>query len=1102
MMQQTVVFIFNLLQDVNVIRPLAYIAARDMGMPVLFLFSHRFCQRDDSGIWRQELEEMKVELGGSLALFHDSFEALGYLEGKAGFLVAGSESNLPAHDVVHNLLNVAPPSFVRITLQHGFECVGFRQSRDQNMAHGQDITSAADILCGWFPLERMSTMAASQRSKLYISGPPMALQTKRSSAGSGDAGGFVCENLHSPRFHTAGDFKMDFLQTFNAFCIEQGRQAQNVTLRPHPGGRYVLKNDVPLPDNVTLNTDPIYKVDLSRFSYGISAPSSVLIDMMLAGIPVAVWNDGNEVMDVGNYEGLTVIRSLQDWLDFSQAASIYPDSFLDKQARFLAAQQMPIEPRDVHRRFVEMFRSTMGQKTASGTKLRQSSTMNRRVMFISNGYIPTLQLSFVKPLADEAGIQTDFLLEKHMSKQFGKNIRTKATREWVLERLEKFSPDLLVFCRYSGPHVEAMTEWANKYGVPILFHIDDDLLDIPRDIGVDKYLYHNHPERLSAVRHLLDYSDLVYASTKRLKNRLLDLGVNAPVAAGKIYASGDMKAPAVLRPVRKIGYMASADHAHNLEMILPAVIAFLQRNPNVIFELFGSISVPEALQEFGEQIQTAPPVKDYENFLMEFAARKWDIGLCPLTPISFNLMKANTKWVEYTSVGTAVIASRGTVYDECCADDCGILASTTGEWLTAMEYLVQNPQARFEQVTRAQKKLVEEYSIETLRTQVLDMFTQATQLSNHKDQSTTKRRVVFIANGYIPTLQLSFVKPLAEEANIQMDLLLEEQMNKQFGKDNCMEVARKWAVERLEKFSPNLLVFCRYSGPHVEAMTEWARKNGVPTLFHIDDDLLNIPRELGEKKYQSHNAPHRIKTVRHLLNNADLVYASTERLKSRLLKHRASSPIAEGKIYASGEILKPAEKRVTRKFGYMGFDHGHDLETILPALVSFLRRNLHVSFELFGSIPKPSALNEFGDRISVISPVRDYQNFLNVFAEKQWDVGICPLAVKPFNLVKANTKWVEYTSVGTAVIASRGTVYDECCADDCGILASTTDEWLTAMEYLVQNPQARFEQVTSAQKKLVEEYSIQSLRTQVLDMFNLATELSNYKDQLRSTVNL
>jgi glycosyltransferase involved in cell wall biosynthesis len=97
---------------------------------------------------------------------------------------------------------------------------------------------------------------------------------------------------------------------------------------------------------------------------------------------------------------------------------------------------------------------------------------------------------------------------------------------------------------------------------------------------------------------------------------------------------------------------------------------------------------------------------------------------------------------------------------------------------------------------------------------------------------------------------------------------------------------------------------------------------------------------------------------------------------------------------------------------------------------------------------------------------------------------------------------VEYTSVGTAVIASRGTVYDECCADDCGILASTTDEWLTAMEYLVQNPQARFEQVTSAQKKLVEEYSIQSLRTQVLDMFNLATELSNYKDQLRSTVNL
>lgn len=1092
-MSQSVTFIINLLQDVNVIRPLAYLVARDLGMPVSFLLSHKFLERDASGVWRQELQEMGDKLGATSVLFHDSFEALQYLNRKKGFLVAGSESNLSAHDIVHDVLRVAPSTLVTVTLQHGFECVGFHQSRDQNLAHGHDITSAADILCGWFPLERMNSMAASQRSKLYVSGPPMVLQTqKRPDGVVGDLGGFVCENLHSPRFHTAGDFKMDFLQTFNAFCEEKARQGEQITLRPHPAGRYVLKNDIPLPDNVTLCTDPIYKVDLSRFTYGISAPSSVLIDMMLAGIPVAVWNDGGAVMDVGNYEGLTVIRSLEDWLDFSREASADPQPFLDKQAQFLATQQMPIEPREVHRRFAELFRSSNGgARSVPASRTVEASPTDLRVMFIANGYIPTLQLSFVKPLAAEQGIETDFLLEEEMKAQFGKDICSGAACTWAYEKLAAFSPNLMVFCRYSGPHAEEITAWATGHGIPVIFHIDDNLLDIPPDIGERKYVYHNRPERIATVRHLLSYADLVYASTDRLKARLLELGAESPVIAGKIYASGAVITPAVLRPVRKFGYMASADHAHNLEMILPAVITFMQRNPEVIFELFGSIPVPEVLQEFGERIQTAPPVQNYENFLTEFAAREWDIGLCPLTSISFNLMKANTKWVEYTSVGAAVIASRDTVYDECCDQGGGILASSHDEWLQALETLAQDPMARYEQVRRAQDKLSSEYSTPALKDQVLEVFQRVNGIA--KIRPITKflplRRVMFIANGYIPTLQLSFIKPLAVDTDIEISFIFEDQMKAKFGNDPRGVASREWTVDKLAAFSPDLLVFCRYSGPHTDALRKWASKRGVPVIFHIDDDLLNIPLELGEEKYEFHNHPVRLATVRHLLNHADLIYASTERLKTRLQELGATAPAATGKIYASGQVLRPAVARPTYKFGYMGFDHAHDLATILPMLVTFLRSNQQVIFELFGSIPKPEALYEFGDRIVVIPPVRNYEDFLQAFAERQWDVGICPLASTPFNMVKANTKWVEYTAVGTAVIASRDTVYDDCCADDCGILASTPEEWLAAMERLAQDPQARFELVKRAQDKLTREYSTEDLRSQVLEMFAQAERL-------------
>jgi tetratricopeptide (TPR) repeat protein len=170
--------------------------------------------------------------------------------------------------------------------------------------------------------------------------------------------------------------------------------------------------------------------------------------------------------------------------------------------------------------------------------------------------------------------------------------------------------------------------------------------------------------------------------------------------------------------------MASADHAHNLDMILPALVTYLRRHPEVTFELFGSIPRPAALDEFGERVRTAPPIMTYERFLHEFAARQWDIGLCPLVPIHFNLMKANTKWVEYTSAGVAVIASRSTVYDDCSAGGCGMLATTEEEWLAALERLSE-PKARYMQVVNAQNKLQREYGLPRLREQVEAIFERA-----------------------------------------------------------------------------------------------------------------------------------------------------------------------------------------------------------------------------------------------------------------------------------------------------------------------------------------------------------------------------------------
>jgi hypothetical protein len=491
---------------------------------------------------------------------------------------------------------------------------------------------------------------------------------------------------------------------------------------------------------VRLNNEPIYKVDLRQFAYGISAPSSIIIDLILAGVPVGVWRDEGGVMDIGNYRGLTEIRSLADWIEFARDATRDPEFYLERQKRFLEEQRMIVDPREVHARFAELLRSAGAIATVETT----SGPAAERVMFVANSYVPTLQLSFVKPLAPlvkDRRIETSLLMEEELKKLFGKKVLDQEAADWLLAKLDAFKPTIVVFCRYSGPHAERLAQWARTHGVPTLYQIDDDLLRIPIDIGERKHKWHNDPLRLESVTHLLSNVDLVYCSTPRLKTRMRELDVTTSIEVGDIYCSGTIIRPAAPGPLKKVGYMASADHAHNLTRVLPAIIGWLRDNPDVVFELFGSIPKPAELDAFGERIVAVPPVANYETFMVEFAKREWDVGICPLSPIEFNMFKADTKWVEYTSVGAAVIASRGTVYDDSCSDGCGILADTVEEWREALQVLTSDPARRFSIVSSAQEKLQRDYSTERLRMQVLSMFERARKAAKARPDHAAKQPI-------------------------------------------------------------------------------------------------------------------------------------------------------------------------------------------------------------------------------------------------------------------------------------------------------------------------------------------------------------------------
>lgn len=401
---KSVFFVINLFQDVNIVRGLVYLAARETDANIVFLISQSFLNRDGPKIWQAELAAMAADTRASMYVFGVAGEVQSVLEEHGGGLIfAASESNLPAHAETSDVFRVAPLNYLRITLQHGFECVGFLQSREHII--NKNISFGADIVCSWFDVGSLTALSAYQRAKLYVTGPPTLLQRSRQDPDSRPQdGGLVCENPDSVRLRASGDHKTPFRDVFFGFCEALQQLGEAVTLRSHPGGQYMLKDKVELPENVRLDNLPIFDVNLKAYRFGISAPSTILFDMVLAGIPVAVWRGPGGVMDdVINYAGLRQISTLDEWLDFERDARLCPEAMLGRQAAFLRRLSMPMDPAEVYRRFARLIIAgfegppselSVGRRTSTGPGgeaipyfLEPSSHRPRRVTLAGNALV-------------------------------------------------------------------------------------------------------------------------------------------------------------------------------------------------------------------------------------------------------------------------------------------------------------------------------------------------------------------------------------------------------------------------------------------------------------------------------------------------------------------------------------------------------------------------------------------------------------------------------------------------------------------------------------------------------------------------------------------
>lgn len=359
--QSSIVFLFDLVQDVNVLRPLIQLARSTTQSSILCLVSKKFDARDQTNVWSKELRELCSDLGTQVASFESEFDVAHLLNGRHGMIVSASESSLPAHDTCYRVFLSVPPRFIRVTVQHGYECVGFLHNRAHDQAYGGRVGFAADVICSWTGPERLTALSREQRTKLYVAGPPILIDPDRN---PGHLPGhspsrrrpftvLVCENLHSVRMRSEAN-RDEFLGALLEFHEAVTTSGGSVHLRPHPAGRFTDKNEIQELDRIPRHDGPLYKQALSDFDLCVSAPSSVLIDFVMAGVPVAVWRDQLGSVDASNYDGLPSVTTATEWLAVAAEALLNRGAVLEGQAEFVQELGFPL---DVRARYANLFRA-------------------------------------------------------------------------------------------------------------------------------------------------------------------------------------------------------------------------------------------------------------------------------------------------------------------------------------------------------------------------------------------------------------------------------------------------------------------------------------------------------------------------------------------------------------------------------------------------------------------------------------------------------------------------------------------------------------------------------------------------------------------------
>ncbi len=333
----------------------------------------------------------------------------------------------------------------------------------------------------------------------------------------------------------------------------------------------------------------------------------------------------------------------------------------------------------------------MGVKEVTASMKSSKSNSSLTVVAYFDNWESVLAIQRVAGPAEHAGIRL---------------IRGNAGEEISSEPISL--ADLVViqrdFPRHSSAYEEIIAR-AHNEGKPVVYEIDDLLLELPKD-HPDK-LDHYYTNALFPMVQAIVEADAVTASTPQLCTYLRSFNPNTWLLPNylndRVWAFRNPPEDAGHFPV-VVGYMGTYTHLPDLEWVALPLKSILHRyGDKVVFRLWGG-KPPADLSDYPNVEWTPLRLENYTEFATYFSKQECDLVIAPLRDNLFNRCKSPLKFLEYGALCLPGVFSRVVPYESIVDHGKnGFLASTLDEWEEYLVELIESSSLRHQVGIEAQR---------------------------------------------------------------------------------------------------------------------------------------------------------------------------------------------------------------------------------------------------------------------------------------------------------------------------------------------------------------------------------------------------------------